>query len=157
MKTMCRIITSSGAVAAFLLAVFSAPLAVYSQENTVIDRFLENQRADIDIAIYLSMLAGGRYDGDDISEAKRAFEAGFRVPAFQDGYLSAGDLSLIIGQTMDIPPGVMSSIFPIARYRFRDLKSYGIIPAGVLQSDRLTSEGVLILIGNAIAFQERYQ
>lgn len=136
-----------------------AGVNAYSLDNRVIDRFLEQPVADVETTIYMAMLGGEDSSSRvDVEQAVQDFqELGFRTRLQLEDPVTAKHFAHILMQTMEIPGGVMSRIFGSPRYAFRDMVSYGILPATLSPSDAMSGEAVVALIGNVIAWKETYQ
>lgn len=139
----------AGAVLGFCLAI-----PAFAQSNERIDELLGQREARVDSAAYIALSAGGLIGEGDSPE--RAFAL-----LLEEGWLDGSrkpeepvlidEFSFIVMKALNLPGGVLYTVFPGRRYAYRELVFLDVVNGSGGPGRTMSGEEVIRILRGALA------
>jgi hypothetical protein len=134
-----------------------APISVTAQSNQVIDGLLEQEQAAFGRVLYLVQTAAGELD-ENVSpqQAAEQFDAAqWNVPGKSaEEPVTLGEYSQILMRALDIPGGIMYSMFPGPRYAAREIAYLGFVRGSGAPGRTVSGNEVMYILGRVLEWKE---
>lgn len=138
---------------AVLIIFVLAVTGLGAQSNDLIDRVLDQEEIQYKLGVYLILTAGGHWEEPAVPEDSLEVlkDLGWSLPGkFAEDSLSAGDAAFLIMHSLDIPGGIMYSLFPSRRYAYKELVFLGIVESAGGDKRPLSGRSLLQILGKAM-------
>ncbi len=139
------------------LFIFTLCGSLWGQTNEKIDSLLSEDEASYGKAAYM-ILTAAEIIGENSSDRDAVTELESKGWSFNgksvDDPISLGEYSLMVMRCLDIPGGLMYSIFQIPRYAVRELAFLNIIIGNSSSFRSVSGEEVIVILGKALEYRE---
>jgi len=139
------------------LILTGLPLFLSAQSNTVIDKLLNEGKADWGKTSYMVLSAAEIIsENTEISEVQTKLEKQqWRLPSKEsEEPITLGEYSYMLMKAFDIPGGIMYKILPGPRYAARELGYLKFIDNNKSPYRTLSGEEVLRIMGRVMEWKE---
>lgn len=142
------------------LLSLSGPLVILpAQSNEVLDKFLNQQNADLETSIWLLYLSDKKIPTESLPvEAFNLFIQSEYSKKISDTDpqrpISFGEFAFIAMETLDLPGGMMYAMFPSPRYAAREFLYRGWIPGKPKTNRTLTPWEVTTSLSEILSWKE---
>ncbi len=142
------------------LLSLSGPLVLLSaQSNVVLDEFLNQQNADLETSLWLLYLSDKKIPSESLPDdaldlfiqaeySKKIFNTDPQRP------ITFGEFAYIAMETLDLPGGMMYTMFPSPRYAAREFLYRGWIPGKPKTDSTLTPWEVTTSLSELLSWKE---
>ena len=144
-------------ILAVLILFLMQPL--WGQSNEVLDKFLSQDRADLETSLWLILLASENLPSDASPQDVYPVLSSYSSTAHLDmsglnNTVSFGEFAYAAMDIMNLPGGLLYTIFPSRRYAAKEFKFRGWIPGDPYPGEELTPWEVTTAISEILAWKE---
>ncbi|HAP42731.1 MAG: hypothetical protein A2087_04910 [Spirochaetes bacterium GWD1_61_31] len=139
-----------------VLVLAIVPLAVFGQSNEFMDELLQQDSISVGQAAYLVLVASENLSEDaDIQRSFDLLESLGWASGGNDAStpIRLGEYAYILMRAFDVPGGLLYTIFPSARYAYRELRYKMVIQGRSDPADTINGNLAIRLLGRIFDIQ----